>query len=246
MKKTVFLLGILFCISIALVSCDDKDGHSLGDFKVDIATVDSLSSDTYALILNNGDKLWPAAADVAYFPKSNQRVFVNYTILSGQQGEYANYVKVNDIWNILTKSVVDLDVNNADEIGDDPVELNGMWIGGDYLNVDFSFNYGGVRPHFLNLVNNTLNLDNTEDDVIELEFRHNSYGSTSAILVGGFVCFDLKQFRQDSLDSVNFSIRVKDWAGIRYFDLVYKYNQAPTDDEVLAMPIPVITSTEYM
>lgn len=246
MKNFNLLFGILLFISIAMVSCDDKDSFSLGDFRVDIATVDSLSKNSYALILDNGDRLWPGASDVVYLPKSNQRVFVNYTILSGQQGEYAHYVKINDIWDVLTKSVIDLDENNAETIGDDPVGLNKMWIGGDYLNINFMFNYGGIRPHWINLVNNTLSPNDNDDDIIQLEFRHNSYGSTNMRLFEGFVCFDLKPFRQESVDSVKFSIRVRDWVGIRYYDLVYKYDQIPNEDEFVAMPIPVITSTEYM
>lgn len=228
-----------------MTSCDDKDGYSLGNFKFEIATVEPLSHDTYALILDNGDRLWPAASDVAYLPKANQRVFVNYTILSDQQGEYAHYVKINDIWNVLTKNVIELNEANADSIGNDPIKLNSMWIGGDYLNVDLMFNYGGVRPHLFNLVNNTLNPD-TLDGVVELELRHNAYGSQNMELFEAIACFNLKPFRQENVDSVNFSIKVMDWDGVKDIDLVYKYGQAPRYQETAQMPIPVITSTEYM
>ncbi len=245
-KFNFFIAALLLCISIVLTSCDDKEGHSLGHFKFDIATVDSLSHNTYALILDNGDRLWPAAFDVAYLPKSNQRVFVNYTILSDQQGEYAHYVKINDIWNILTKNVIELNDTNAHIIGNDPIKLNSMWIGGDYLNVDLMFNYGGVRPHLFNLVNNTLEPGDENNDVVELELRHNAYGSQSLELFEAIVCFNLKPFRQENVDSVNFSIKVMDWDGVKNIDLVYKYGHVTDYKETAQMPIPVITSTEYM
>lgn len=244
MRKTIFLFAISFIgLVVLLFSCDENNKYSLGDFRVDIATVELVDDNTYALILDNGDRLWPAATDVRYLPKPNQRVIVNYTILSDRQGEYTHYVKVNDIWNVLTKQILELTTENADSIGNDPVQVNAVWVGGDYLNVDFMFNYGGNRPHAINLVENALSSSSTSND-IELEFRHNAYGSTNNQLYEGFACFDLKPFRNNNTDSVSFSIKVKDWSGEKKYDVVYKYNQAL--GQVLAqMPIPVITSNEY-
>ncbi len=245
MRTTNYLFTILFIgIFVVLTSCNDKDSPSLGNFKIEIATVDSIDRATYALVLDNGDRLWPAATDVTYLPRNDQRVFVNYTILSENQGGYAYYVKINDIWNILTKDVIDLDESNVAEIGNDPVELNDIWIGGDFLNVDYMFNYGGVRPHWFNLVNNTFN-PLPSPDVVELEFRHNAYGSTSTNMMQAFVCFNLKPFRKPETDSVLFSIRVKDGNSDRFFDLVYKYNQTTGDGTTASKPLPVITTTEY-
>lgn len=244
MRKTnpilgIFLLGLIY----VLFSCDDNNKYSLGDFRINIATVEPVGDNAYALVLDNGDRLWPAATDVRYLPKFNQRAIVNYTILSDRQGEYTHYVKVNDIWNVLTKQILELTTENADSIGNDPVQVNAVWVGGDYLNVDFMFNYGGNRPHAINLVENALSSSSTSND-IELEFRHNAYGSTNNQLYEGFACFDLKPFRNNNTDSVSFSIKVKDWSGEKKYDVVYKYNQAL--GQVLAqMPIPVITSNEY-
>jgi len=138
-KSTVKYIALIIVVLSSAFACNDNDGYSLGDFRISIATVVPESSQTYSLLLDNGNKLWPAATDVYYRPQLNQRVFVNYTILSDKIDDYDHYIKVNDIWNVLTKSVIELNAENADSIGNDPVQVNEFWIGDNYLNVSFSF-----------------------------------------------------------------------------------------------------------
>lgn len=243
MRKIFFTISILSIgIFLFLLSCDENS-HSLGEFRIDIATVVPMGENAYALLLDNGERLWPAATAVTYHPAYNQRVFLNYTILSGAQNGYDRYIKVNDIWNILTKPVIELNAQNEDSIGNDPVKANAVWVGGDYLNVSFMFNYGGVRPHAINLVKQEPSSESSPGHV-DLEFRHNAYDSPWEKLYEGFVCFDLKPLRNENSDSVKLSIRVKEKTREITHDVVYRYNQAAVD-AATEMPIPVISSNEY-
>lgn len=243
MRKIFFSICILSIgIFLFLLSCDENS-HSLGEFRINIATVVPSGEDAYSLLLDNGERLWPAATAVTYHPSYNQRVFLNYTILSGAQNGYDRYIKINDIWNILTKPIIELNTQNADSIGNDPVKTNAVWVGGDYLNVSFMFNYGGVRPHAINLVMDKLSSDSTSG-VIDLAFRHNSYGSQKDKFYEGFVCFDLKPLRDENSDSVKLSVRVKEETKDITYDVVYRYNQK-VQEAVTEMPIPVISSNEY-
>lgn len=245
MKSTVWKLSFVFVL-LVVVSCNKKDEHSLGAFRIDIATVIPEGEDVYSLLLDNGKQLWPAAADVKYRPKDKQRVFVNYTTLSGERDGYNHFVKLNDIWNILTKKAITLSEENKDSIGNDPVKINAIWTGGDYLNIDFMFNHGGVRPHAINLVTNTVNKSMTESpNTVELEFRHNSFGSTNTRLYEGFVCFDLKPFRVNSADSIVLNIKATDWDEEKRYTVIYKYNQAALQNTFAETPIPVVSSNEY-
>lgn len=245
MKKTYRLIfTFLICIGCCAFSCDDREGYSLGDFRIAIATVIPEGENPYSLLLDNGQRLWPAATDVQYAPKYNQRVFVNYTILSDKQNGYDHYVKINDIWNILTKKSIELNAHNADSIGNNPIKINAAWVGNDFLNIDFMFNYGGNQPHAVNLVRNTLSSHATPD-AIDLEFRHNAYGSLQPKLYEGFVCFDLKPFKAMNADSVKIAIHVKDWDGNKTYNVVYRYNQAALRNHFTETPIPVIASNEY-
>ncbi|MFA6794436.1 MAG: NigD-like protein, partial [Proteiniphilum sp.] len=197
----------------------------------------------YSLLLDNGTRLWPAATSVPYKPVKNQRVFLNYTILSGAQDGYDHYIKVNDIWDILTKKVIELNTQNEDSIGNDPVKTNAVWVGGDYLNISFMFNYGGVQPHAINLVKNTL-VESSSSQSTVLEFRHNSYQSQQSKLYEGFVCFDLRPLRVENADSVKLSVKVKEHARETTYDVIYRYNDAVAE-LATEMPIPVISSNEY-
>lgn len=245
MKNRSLFFGIILMLALlGMLSCNEHNEYSLGDFRVDIATAEIGNDGTFSLTLDDGTKLWPAASDVRYLPEKGQRVFVNYTILSDNQNGYDHFIKINDIWDILTKKAIVLTAANADSIGNDPVKVNDMWISNDFLNVDFMFNYGGVRPHAINLVRNALD-PYPADGKIHLEFRHNAYQSANSQLYQGFVCFDLRPFKTNASDSVSLSIKVLDWDGEKDYELVYRYNEAVLLNAKREAPVPVISSNEY-
>ncbi|MDD4777556.1 MAG: NigD-like protein [Fermentimonas sp.] len=251
MQRKIFIFGIaIIGILLINIGCDDNS-KSLGNFGIDIATIIPEGNNSYSLQLDNGKKLWPAAKAVSFTPAKHQRVLLNYTILSDQKDGFDHYIKINDIWEILTKQVVELNAQNEISIGNDPVKTNSIWIGGDYLNASFMFNYGGKQPHAINLVRNSLTPGSEQEDVIELEFRHNSYESQSDRLYEGFVCFDLRPLRVMDSDSVKISVKVKEWTDKTnsvtketIYDVVYRYNQAALKART-EIPIPVTTSDEY-
>lgn len=248
--KRKFILGTItlaMFVAIGLQSCDDSDDYSLGDFWVDIATIETdNNSSAYWFILDDGTTLWPAASDIQYLPEKGQRIILNYSILSDQKDGFDHYIRINYIWNILTKKTIVLTATNADSIGNDPVKINDMWIGNHYLNVDFSFNYGGIRPHAINLVENSL-IPDPQDGKIHLEFRHNAYGSTSNRLYDGLVCFDLKPYQNNSTDSVTFAIKVLDWntGDDVTYDIVYKYGENSTENATKSKNTSVVSSFEF-
>ena len=246
MKNKLLFIGLpFFIILFYAFSCDDNNGYSLGDFQIRIATVVLEDDDKFSLILDDGNKLLPIISDVRYQPADGQRVFLNYTILSDDDHYgYNHAIKINDIWNILTKKPIQLNAANADSIGNDPIEINEMWIGSDYLNVDFLFNYGGIRPHAVNLVENSLQ-PSPEDGKIHLEFRHNSYQSHTSQKFNGFVCFNLKQFQVNDADSVNLSIKVQEWDGVKTYDLTYAYDEAAFQNIASISSVPMVSSNDY-
>lgn len=246
MKTENIILHSLMFISLLIVTyaCSDSDGYSLNNFRVSIATVVPEGHSRYSLTLDNGEKLWPAATQVYYSPKIDQRVIVNYTLLSDKMNGYDHYIRVNDIWNVLTKPIIELTEEIADSIGNDPVKINGFWIGDNYLNASFAFNYGGVKPHAINMVQNMMVKDGSKD-ILELEFRHNSYNSPNNRLFDGFAAFDLKPFRKEGIDSIPVHIKVKDWDGEQEYKLMYKYNSINPPSKEENRVLPAITSNEY-
>jgi len=250
MQKRLLIIVFIFTGTLLLnIGCDDNS-RSLGNFGIDIATVIPEGENSYSLLLDNGKRLWAAASAINYSPTRNQRILLNYTILSEARDGYDHYVKVNDLWEILTKSIIELNSQNKDSIGNDPVKTNAVWVGGDYLNISFHFNYGGVKPHLINLVENkTTPLSSSE--MIELELRHNAFNSQLERLYEGFACFDLRPYRNNDTDSVKITVKVNEWSEEtnnikeKIYDVIYRYNRINNIQEIAEMPIPVITSNEY-
>lgn len=241
-RKILTYIILLVVMLGNFTACSDSDNYSLNDFRINIATVTYNDSQSYSLLLDNGVKLWPAASNIYYKPHDNQRVFLNYTILSDKQGGYDHYIKINDMWDILTKPIIELTEANADSIGHDPIKINDFWIGNHFINAEFYFNYGGVRPHAINMVQN-LQKKQIKNDTLKLELRHNSYNSLSDRLFSGLASFDLKPFRKEDKDSIPIQIKVKDWKGEQTYNLMYKYKH--TNKAEVNAKIPTITSNQY-
>ena len=222
--KKINIAFIIFCCTFFVAifnSCDDDDGYSLGDVYGGLATVKPLGDNSFYLVLDNGTTLWPAAP-YPYNPKQNQRTVAYFTILGEKIDGYDYYVKIRALNDILTKGVIDLTEENADSIGNDPIRIFRYWEGDDYLNIEFGYNRGGEKVHFINMVNNTT-ATIAEDGKIHLEFRHNANGDPQKNGVKGLVAFDLRPYKETNKESVEFVIKVKDFDGEKEYQFTYKY-----------------------
>lgn len=221
----VFLIGLF--TTLAFNSCTNDDGYSLDKYMVEIATVTPIDSvaGTYYLTLDNGETLWPVSSTSYFVPKNNQRVIVDFTLLSDKIGEYDHYARINQIQNILTKNVVDLTPENEEEIGNDPIKVLSLWTGDNFLNIRYGYNTGGEKTHFINLVKNKLDEASvSKDGTITLEFRHNKNGDPEKYGVNNYVAFDLKPFKTENKDSLKFIIKVLDFGGeTKEYPITYKY-----------------------
>lgn len=209
MKKYVlFLLLPLF-----LFSCNDDEGYSLGDFWISLATVENPERSGYfTLHLDNGDVLWIVATEYPnYRPETGQRIIANFTLLSDRPAgdRYDHDVKLNDAYNILTKGIFNITPETQDSIGNDPVGLRGMWLTGDFLNVEFYY-YGQNRAHYISLVRDAS--EDYGDGKVHLEFRHNNRNDGNSYRRNGIVCFNLSSLQPlASGNTVELVIHVKDY-----------------------------------
>lgn len=222
---TAFLLVSLFTLSF--VACEDDEGYSLGNFVISLATVNPVdeASNTYYLTMDNGTTLWPAASNIYYQPKKNQRVLVDFTLLSDSLQGYDHFVKINRMQEILTKQVIDLTAENESEIGNDPVKILEYWIGDHYLNIHFGYNSGGEKIHTISLVENKLNdNNNNNDNTVVLEFRHNKNGDLERYGVKSFAAFDLRKYQTEGQNSIDFLIKVRDFNNEnKEYRVTYRY-----------------------
>ena len=220
----MFLMTV-FTLSF-FISCDN-DGYSLGDFQISPGTVKVSTPGTYYLLLDNGKKLWPAAQDFPFYPKEDQRVWANYTLLSDNQDGFDHYVKVNALSKILTKDAIEITNAQEDSIGNDKARINDIWFAEKYISVVFECNSHPGSKHFLNLVHNT-ETDYPEDGNVYLEFRQNRFKAPETTQMSGSVSFDVTKYLSEGKDEISFIIISNDFDGIKKYEIkVRKDGKAP-------------------
>lgn len=230
MKKVVY--GILVLLSIAFVSClDDDDDYSLGNYWVAFGVLRD-DGGTYKIFLDDGEVLQPVSWNYNFDRddalENGARVLINFTILDellnddGEEELY--YVRVNDIQEILMKSVMNITAENADSIGNDPIIVKEYWLTDSLLN--FKLEYQGYSQiHFLNLVQDSTDLYTT-DGQLKLQLRHNANNDSEAVAYTAFVSFSLNGLRIDEQDSIQLQVSSVDYDEITHtFNTVFNYSE---------------------
>lgn len=222
-----FLFGFLL-ISIA-TSCDDNK-NNYEKYWVDIATVQNPdSTSAFFFRLDNNDLMWTELSNFRdYRPKDGQRIIANYTILSDKRatGLYDYDVKLNDVYPVLTKGIFQITPATQDSIGNDSIYITDMWIGSDFLNVEFQYE-GYDKIHYINLVSDTSKV--YTDGKIHLEFRHNANGDVPYYFRNGIASFNLKSLQSDSVSGVLdlvISVNVPNKVADESYELTYKYGDS--------------------
>lgn len=233
MKKRFYLLGLLILPMFLAMSCEN-DGLSLGDQWLDYAVVDNPNSEPYFFLhTDDGDLLWVAATNFhGYRPKSGQRVIINYTKLSNKPegADYDHDVKLNDVYNILTKGVFELTEATQDSIGRDPLVVRDMWVSYDFLNVKFSYN-GFNKTHYITLAHDAS--DEYDDGKIHLELRHNSHKDQEVYRYNGIASFNLSSLKAGTDgDRIDIVIHYEDYEGMLHsVELTYGFENEGSQSE---------------
>ena len=126
---------------------------------------------------------------------------------------------------------MDDEENTEEKIGDDKINATYMWISKDkkYLTIEFQYygTHSEDKKHFLNLVINNKeadsaaeNEDNTDDEYINLEFRHNSERDSPDHLGEGYVSFKLDKIADRIPGKTGLNIRVKSLHDGEYYKTI--------------------------
>lgn len=228
MKKFKFI-GLFFAALATmplLQSClDDDNGPNEA---LVISTINKISPDSkeFYFTLDNGKKMYPdnmqgwSGKDYV----EGQRAFVIFNELEQPVEGYDYNILVRQIREVLTKDIVTMGGENTEEkIGDDKINITYMWISSDrkYLTIEFQYygTHSEDKKHFLNLVINDAQSsptaddeeggsDGSDDDFINLEFRHNSEGDSPVSLGEGYVSFKLDEINDRMEGKKGLRIRV--------------------------------------
>jgi hypothetical protein len=230
--KTLNKFLLLSMLLAIFVACDpDNENDSINYNKISIATVENPNqSSKFLFRLDNNDLMWTAETSLPfYIPKDGQRIVANYNILTNMLSGsmYDHDVRLNDVYTVLTKGIFPITPATKDSIGNDSVQINDMWIGSDYLNVEFVYP-GYNKTHYINLVSDTSKV--YTDGKTHLEFRHNANGDSAVYYKSGIVSFNLKSLQKSTLSSLNLVIHVNvpNKAADLTYPLVYTFGETPT------------------
>lgn len=228
MRKCFTLHSILtFCLISVLgfTSCND-DKYSIDQYWVSLTTVNKIGNNTYDFTLDNGQRLWIAApAGLSIKPKYD-RAIINYTLLSDQFEGYDHTIRLNAIYDVLTKDVIYIAPDNKaeqDSIGHDPISVRSMWEGGGYLNISFGYNTSGTISHMLNLVSDESDKA-VNKETVKLAFRHNKMADPELYPANGYISFSLAPYRDTKREKITLEISWKDYNGVTKTKTIeYKY-----------------------
>jgi hypothetical protein len=122
---------------------------------------------------------------------------------------YDHKVRLNDLYEVLTKEIFNITAAIQDSIGNDQIAVSDIWIGSDYLNVEF--NYAGYNKiHYINLVSDSTK--KYSDNKVHLEFRHNANNDYVTYSKWGIASFNLRSLQANaSADSINLVICTKEF-----------------------------------
>jgi hypothetical protein len=196
------------------MACDnsyDGYGYPYYNYRVDIATVKNPTSTAkFSFLLDNNQLMQITQTNVPTFmPVDGQRIIANYTILSQTKVDsvYNSNVKLNDASTVLTKGIFKITPAKQDSIGHDSITIRDMWIGNDFLNVEFAY-LGYNKTHYINLVSDASKV--YTDGKTHLEFRHNGNGDAPTYYLTGIASFNLKSLQTGVTGTVlNLVIQVK-------------------------------------
>ena len=201
MKRKLFIATLIIGFFLA-VGCEKED-ERIDNFLVDFATV-FVSNRRIFFQLDNQRILIPKGLN--YSGESGQRVILNYTPLRGDT------VKVNDVANIFTGAIQLPDF--FQQPSKDPVKIQSVWVGGDYLNMIFETEYHSVQ-HLIGLF-----IMDPSSTPRELYFSHSRNNDPPGYPQTFYASFLIKGLRYpESSDSVPFRLFVNTYEGLREFDL---------------------------
>lgn len=218
MKKIKWLLGLLLLALVPMLqSCDDDDGYSIGDFSWDWATVHTTGGGGYYLEGDRWGIIDPVATAIPWFrPVGGERVIAFFNPLHDMEGGKGVQVKMEGIYELLTKGVEDMTTEEeAEEFGDDPIQIyqGDMWLGGKYLNVIFRQEIPRTNKHRISLVQNKMEAGEpgepetpetfkvADDGYVHLELRYNTYDDVTEYRGWGRVSYNLEKFYPTEKDA---------------------------------------------
>lgn len=198
--KSAAYITVVFFLAFA---CGKESGR-IDDFLVEFATVVK-PADKITFQLDNNKSLIPKELK-DFSGKDGQRVILNYTPLRGDT------VRVNSISDIFTGTIQESD--NVDALIKDPVKIQSVWVGGNYLNLILEIEYYD-KTHVIGLFRDT------KPSAVELHFSHSRNGDKPGYSKKLYASFLLSAIKTSN-SPTPFRFHINTHNGVRVFEMIVK------------------------
>ena len=201
--KSILLVLWVALLLLPAAGCE-KEPKRLDDYFVDFATVKKEGAG-YRFLLDNGRLLIPKETD--YTGNEGQRVILNYVPWQGDT------VKINYITDIFT-GVVQSD-GFPERYVKDPVKIQSIWVGGDYLNMIIEVEYHS-KPHKVALFRDL------SSPTVDLWFSHSRENDPPGYPQMMYASFLLSSLRTQNGVSTPFRVFIRTRDGLRDMQFILK------------------------
>ncbi|MBN1119189.1 MAG: hypothetical protein JXA77_18410 [Bacteroidales bacterium] len=130
---------------------------------------------------------------------SGARVYAYFSLVEDEQmPRHIDYMAdLLSIDIIPTKPVINITDTVPDSLGFDPIVVEGIKVGLNFLDVSIEF-LGFNKKHYVNLVR----LSDEYSDTIDLELRHNNNNDPKIDRYTAYISFDISSLENEATDSV--------------------------------------------
>lgn len=223
--KKIFLLLVFLPL---LISCDKEENEPLYLYSAFGTVLNPDSSALFSIVQDDSSVIKIDETNLTdYYPTTGKRILADVELLSEVDNmDYQYTVKLYNAYDVLTKGIFQISEATEDSIGNDPVTIRSIWVGGGYLNVEFV--YPGLNTmHYINLISDTSNV--FTDGKVHLEFRHNANDDYPEYTKWGLVSFDLSELKSDTVSSVELAVDINEfYYGTRTYYFTYNWSN-PAD-----------------
>ena len=183
--------SVSLCLIMLYTACsEDKVVYDIGEYKLDLATV-QFDNDKQAFLLDNNVLLLNGRDSKNV--EAGQRVLLNYSYLEEISPGYDHVIKVNGIAVITLGKLEGVNPVTIDTMTNKPIHLESAWIGSRYLNISFYMNFHSTK-HSISLITDKSKVDEEE---IFIYFRHNDYGDPPGSMHKIIASFDLSNVLEE-------------------------------------------------
>lgn len=203
MNSPLSLLMAIILLSL-LTGCE-KEPERMDDYLVDFATLQKEGTE-YRFRLDNNRIVIPTGVD-DYKGNEGQRVILNYVPLNGDT------IQIRRISDIFT-DVIQED-GFPERYTDDPVKIQSVWVGGDYLNMIMEIEYHSLA-HKVSL------LRDPSSASVDLWFSHSRNNDPHGYPQMMYASFSLQSLHPGSNGTIPLRLFINTHTGMREFHFELK------------------------